>query len=89
MKKGYLCPHCGNKETGRLELISSDRPSFPVLLAPQKMLRHPDVWISCSKCGWFADAEIFRPKKIIKTLLSPLTDHEPLQSCITPIRLVS
>ena len=63
MKKGYLCPQCGNNETGRLEVISSGRPSLPVLLAPQKILRNPDVRISCTNCGWLADSAIFRVKK--------------------------
>ena len=63
MKKGYLCPQCGNNETGRLEVISSDRPSRPVLLSPQKILRQPDARISCTNCGWLADADIFRAKK--------------------------
>jgi uncharacterized Zn finger protein len=63
MKKGYFCPQCGNKESGRLEVISNDHPSFPLLLAPQKILRHPDVRISCSDCGWLADSAIFRAKK--------------------------
>ncbi len=67
MKKGYLCPDCGNRETGRLEIISSDRPSLSVLMAPQKLLRRPDIWISCTNCGWLADVDIFRARKTWKS----------------------
>ena len=66
MKKGYLCPQCGNDETGRLEVTSGNHPSLPVLLAPQKILRRPDARISCTNCGWLADPDIFRAKKTWK-----------------------
>jgi len=65
MKKGYLCPHCGNNETGRLEVISRECSSLPLLLVAQKILRRPDIRISCMDCGWLAESAIFRVKKTI------------------------
>jgi len=63
MKKGYLCPQCGNDETATLEVIFSGRALLPLLLVPQKILRDQDVSISCADCGWLADADNFRTGK--------------------------
>lgn len=63
MKKGYQCPHCGNHETGKLEIIYGDRPLLTVLLAPQKILSKPDVRISCLCCGLRDNADNFRTSK--------------------------
>lgn len=60
MKKGYLCPQCGNDETACLEVISRGRALLPLLLAPQKILRDPGIRISCTDCGWLADADNFK-----------------------------
>lgn len=68
MKKGYLCPKCGNNEAAKLEVVSSGRTLLPVLLAPQKILRSPDVKISCMDCGCSEAPDIFRSKRALELL---------------------
>jgi predicted nucleic-acid-binding Zn-ribbon protein len=74
MKKGYQCPQCGNNKADKLSTISSRGGSISVLLAPQKLLITPDSTIACTLCGYQAEADIFRTRKIYKH--AELTAHQ-------------
>ncbi len=63
MKKGYICPSCGNKETSDLDVIIPGRKGLSVLMVSNKILSVSDVQICCSICKYQTGVDSFRTKR--------------------------
>jgi predicted nucleic-acid-binding Zn-ribbon protein len=63
MKKGYICPSCGNKETSALAVILPGRNGLSVLMVSSKLLNTSDVQICCYICKHQSGADSFRTKR--------------------------
>jgi predicted nucleic-acid-binding Zn-ribbon protein len=63
MKKGYICPSCGNKETSFLDVIAPGRQRLSVLMVPNKILNNSEAQISCGICKHQTGAKSFRTKR--------------------------
>jgi len=63
MKKGYVCPSCGNRDTSSLCHITPGKSRQSVLMEPSKVLNNSEARICCEVCNYQAEANCFRIKR--------------------------